>query len=588
MIDLQQQLQQAALEDCLQQMQTGVSLIEALARYPQWAKFLKPRLEAAQAARSLRATLHVPPAAQSRSRARFLAAAQKPARSGFLFSFAPVRRTPMMLLALMLSLLLGAFGTVAASAQSLPGEALYPLKLATENTRLLFTTDPAQRRELAQAFDHNRVQEVYALLQRGRSVRVTFAGALTQSTSGEWQVAGIRLALPSDVLARGEARPGYYVDVVGVPQPDQTVLVEELHLRPVEFSGNLQALFPDHWIVGDVNVDVTPETSVRGSPVIGRVVQVHALVLGDGALQAQVLEVIGAALEPTETATNTVPPTATSTPTSTSTLEATASATFTPRATSSPIASASPQKTKTRVTFTRTPEPTSTPTPSTTLRASATATPSQTPTREPTQSPSPTATHYPYPTPTATYPPKPTATHYPYPTGTQYPYPTATHYPYPTPTATYPPEPTATHYPYSTPTPTKPNTPPPPTATSTPNGSYLCASPTVITDGGSYAVAAGGTCFKYVNTTFTWGGVWSVINGSDTTVSNIVKWYGGRNETVTACVADSQTLNGSGAQLNNFTVAKGTNGAMYVLITTNKANTVSLSIQNWQNGAGCA
>jgi uncharacterized protein with von Willebrand factor type A (vWA) domain len=82
--------------------------------------------------------------------------------------------------------------------------------------------------------------------------------------------------------------------------------------------------------------------------------------------------------------------------------------------------------------------------------------------------------------------------------------------------------------------------------------------------------------------------MFSVMNGSDATVSNVVKWYGGRNETVTACINDTQTLNGNGAQINNFTVAKDANNAMFVTITGNKVNTVSMSIQNWQNGTGCS
>jgi|GEM_PF-1246856 len=115
-----------------------------------------------------------------------------------------------------------------------------------------------------------------------------------------------------------------------------------------------------------------------------------------------------------------------------------------------------------------------------------------------------------------------------------------------------------------------------------------CATPTVITGGGSYTLVLGDNCFKYVNAAFNRGAMWSVMNGSDSTVSNVVKWYGGRNETVTACINDSQTLNGNGAQLNNFTVAKDSGSAMYVSITANKANTVSMSIQNWQNGSGCS
>ena len=176
----------------------------------------------------------------------------------------------------------------------------------------------------------------------------------------------------------------------------------------------------------------------------------------------------------------------------------------------------------------------------------------------------------------------------PYPTCTPTPTPGT---PSPTPTWTNTPG-TPTFTPTRTPTPTRTNTPgtptPTPTRTNTPSGSDLCASPTVITGGGSYSVPASGVCFKYVNAAFSRGAMWSVMNGSDSTVSNVVKWYGGRNESVTNCINDTQTLNGNGAQINNFTVGKDSANAMYVTITTNKVNTVSMSIQNWQNGSGCS
>jgi endo-1,4-beta-xylanase len=170
----------------------------------------------------------------------------------------------------------------------------------------------------------------------------------------------------------------------------------------------------------------------------------------------------------------------------------------------------------------------------------------------------------------------------------------------PTPTRTNTPigpTPTRTNTPIG-PTPTRTNTPPPsntptntaigptPTRTNTPtSGGGTC---TTITGGGSYSVSASGTCFKYVNAAFVRGGMFSVMNPGDSTVSNTVKWYGGRNETVTNCINDSQTLNGNGAQLNNFTVAKDSNNAMFVTVTGNKVNTITLSIQNWQNGTGCS
>jgi hypothetical protein len=207
----------------------------------------------------------------------------------------------------------------------------------------------------------------------------------------------------------------------------------------------------------------------------------------------------------------------------------------------------------------------------------ATNTPTNTPVATNTPTNTPVATNTPTNTPVATNTPTNTPVVTPTPTNTTCVCPTNTPTNTPVPTNT----PTNTPVPTNTPT----NTPIGPTPTP---GGNLCATPTVITGGGSYSVPLAGVCFKYVNATFVRGGMWSVMNGSDSTVSNVVKWYGGRNETVTACLNDSQTLNGNGAQLNNFTVAKDANNAMFVTITTNKVNTVSMSIQNWQNGTGCS
>jgi len=81
--------------------------------------------------------------------------------------------------------------------------------------------------------------------------------------------------------------------------------------------------------------------------------------------------------------------------------------------------------------------------------------------------------------------------------------------------------------------------------------------------------------------------MFSVMNGS-TSASNTLSWYGGTNENTTSCSTQTSTLNGNGAQLNNFVVGKDSTGAMYLTITGSASNTVSLSIQNWQNGNGCS
>jgi hypothetical protein len=215
-----------------------------------------------------------------------------------------------------------------------------------------------------------------------------------------------------------------------------------------------------------------------------------------------------------------------------------------------------------------TPFPTNTPAPTNTPTNTpvATNTPTNTPVVTNTPTNTPVATNTPTNTPVATNTPTNT------PIG-----------PTNTPTNT----PVATNTPTNTPVPTNTPTNTPIGPTPTPGGNP-CASPTVITGGGSYSVSASGTCFKYVNATFVRGGMFSVMNPGDATVINTVKWYGGLNETVTNCVNNTQTLNGNGAQINNFTVAKDANNAMFVTVTGNKVNTITLSVQNWQNGTGCS
>jgi hypothetical protein len=147
-----------------------------------------------------------------------------------------------------------------------------------------------------------------------------------------------------------------------------------------------------------------------------------------------------------------------------------------------------------------------------------------------------------------------------------------------TPTAT----PTKTSTPAITATPTKTMTP---TITLTPGGGGSC---TVITGNGSYPVTTTATCFKLVNAGYSHGALWSIANGNGT-MTNTIQWYGGTNESVTSCVTNSQQLIGNGAQLNNITVAKDSNSAMFVTVTGSVANTINFtSIQNWQNGSGCS
>jgi len=60
-------------------------------------------------------------------------------------------------------------GTAYASQASLPGDTLYPLKLATEQAGMILSLDGAARAERALSFANKRMREMEALAQKGRS-----------------------------------------------------------------------------------------------------------------------------------------------------------------------------------------------------------------------------------------------------------------------------------------------------------------------------------------------------------------------------------------------------------------------------------
>lgn len=81
----------------------------------------------------------------------------------------PLRALPSLLgIALVLSMLFGAVGVVNASAASLPGDGLYPLKRRLEQVRLVLSFDPAANAQLLNEFSDERLREIEALTLAGR------------------------------------------------------------------------------------------------------------------------------------------------------------------------------------------------------------------------------------------------------------------------------------------------------------------------------------------------------------------------------------------------------------------------------------
>lgn len=297
-----------ALEVCLQQLESGMSLAQVLELYPHWVDELRPLLEAAQAARRLSAGIRVPRGAQARSRAQFLQVTQSSHTLPTPISPRRSWRFSMLFLVLLVIAILGAVGTAAASARALPGDALYSVKLASEQTRLLLAREPNRRLTLEQSFDRERLVEVEALIGQQRLADVDFTGGLVEMKPGAWQIGGFHVLVPPDAQLLGQVQPGIFVDVQGSLQRDGTIIAHQIRAREYDIEGKLERMEANTWVIGGITLHVTEDTLVQGAPGPGSQVRVKAFRILDGSLQARLVEALSPGLtSPVVTETN--PPT---------------------------------------------------------------------------------------------------------------------------------------------------------------------------------------------------------------------------------------------------------------------------------------
>jgi uncharacterized damage-inducible protein DinB len=139
-------------------------------------------------------------------------------------------------------------GTVYAAQDSLPGDALYPVKLTTERVGLAVGADESVRAERALSFADKRVREIQALAGRGRSQDLDLAvgkyGYALNVTVAMMERANNRGVVAGDVTARvAEATAGHLLvlDRVWdmVPSEARDAIA---HAMNVSQSGYFQAL----------------------------------------------------------------------------------------------------------------------------------------------------------------------------------------------------------------------------------------------------------------------------------------------------------------------------------------------------------
>lgn len=155
------------LDECLERMLVkGETVEQCLSAYPEQAAELEPLLRTALMTSELR-TIQPRPDFRARARYQLRSELREAAtKRGFrFFGWHPRWATA---IAIVLALVLAGGGTVAAAGNSMPGEPLYPTKLATERVRLALTRSDLDKAQLYARFADKRVLEIARMAEKGK------------------------------------------------------------------------------------------------------------------------------------------------------------------------------------------------------------------------------------------------------------------------------------------------------------------------------------------------------------------------------------------------------------------------------------
>lgn len=174
------------LNICLDRIsEKGDSIEQCLRDYPEHAAELEPLLRAAISVSEASSTISPPPEFQRLAKYRFLSALHEKGpqkgerRVGRLLKW---QRGWAIALAVVLALFLTGAGTVTASASSLPGDTLYPVKTATEKVQGFFTFGSEAKAGHYMKLAERRLNEIEALARQDRTIPQSVLDVLNEDT----------------------------------------------------------------------------------------------------------------------------------------------------------------------------------------------------------------------------------------------------------------------------------------------------------------------------------------------------------------------------------------------------------------------
>ena len=343
------------LEICLQRVKAGRTIDEAVADYPAQADELRALLQITLDALPQAGEIGFSYRAQFDSKKQFLAQAeqlqQRPG-AAWLWSLLHFFRANAGQIAFSLGALVLLFVALG-SAGALPGDGLYPIKLAAEQAEVNLAGSPASRVTLESTYDNRRAEEVAQMIQMRRTGKVSFGGFLSRDNQMELRVAGISLVTDPALAQQTQGLLDVYVEVSGSLGLDGQVSVEKLEPRLQTLSGTIQQMEVGTWQVDGKLVKITAATRITGTPDLGSRVTLQTAPLKDSqlvlAISGEVISDPAATPKPSETSQPTVTPTVTQTqapPVITSTPEHSGDDDDDPKGTQEPEHEDEPEETK--------------------------------------------------------------------------------------------------------------------------------------------------------------------------------------------------------------------------------------------------
>jgi len=263
---------EAILDECLGQLDRSASVEACAAQYPQVAAEIEPLLRVARRCQELRRAPEPSPIAMQAGRqkllseaARLKSAAEKSrARSvtTWLRPLTLIRKSAIAgaLVILLLVVALGS-GTLAASARSLPGDALYPVKRVTEDLQLALTFDRQAKAQLLAKFDERRRQEAKAIAGSQRIAEMSFRGQVESQDGSHWTVGGVLIHVSDETVIEGDIQPGTLVQVTIRSFTDGTLWATRISAEPQRVSPAVTATPMPAWTATTAPTQAPTQTS---------------------------------------------------------------------------------------------------------------------------------------------------------------------------------------------------------------------------------------------------------------------------------------------------------------------------------------